>query len=107
MAFFMVLCLPLQAMASILLPCAHSAANQAGEQVSCHTAHTTSGNIQQDFPAEQCQKCDLQQMLNFGSFVSEFVSSEMSEFQSVQNQHVENHFYQFSPHLILRPPLKR
>jgi hypothetical protein len=102
-ALFAMLCLPLQSLASVLLPCLH-AGDAAVVQSASHPCHITSERAD-EAPgiADECHKCQLCLMLSGSALLA-------SEQFAVSAGHTDffllpvDHFYNFSPGQLQRPP---
>jgi hypothetical protein len=97
------LCLPLQALASTLLPCLHDNDDVAA-QAATSPCHSSSAEElpQQPLPGE-CDKCQFCQMLSATALLPLQEMTILSG-RSVYAAHPVDHFYSFRPGELQRPP---
>jgi hypothetical protein len=100
---FAMLSLPLQSLASVLLPCLHDSDSTVTQSAS-HPCHFTSEPADQSpGVADDCQKCQLCLMLSG----SALLTSEQPAFLAGNRDYFllpVDHFYNFSPGQLQRPP---
>lgn len=98
-----VLSLPLQTLASVLLPCLHAGDSAAMQTTShpCHSMTAESGDKQS--LTDDCHKCQLCQMLS-GTALIPLLQVPAGSGSSVYSAKPLDHFYSFSPGQLRRPP---
>lgn len=97
------LCLPLQALASVLLPCLH-ADGELTAQVVSQSCHAPSGDEHSETNmAGDCHKCQLCQMLSVSALPPPQVMPVLPG-RSVLAALPVDHFYSFLPGQLQRPP---
>ncbi|MEJ2309168.1 MAG: hypothetical protein P8Z78_07610 [Gammaproteobacteria bacterium] len=102
MILLVTLCLPLQALASVLLPCMHAADSVVVTEV--HPCHAQSGEEPSgDLVSGECHKCQLCQMLSVSALLPQQVMPVVPG-RSVYTVLPVDHFYSFLPGQLQRPP---
>jgi hypothetical protein len=102
-ALLVMLSLPLQSLASVLLPCLH-AGDTSVTQPAFHPCHLTSEPAD-EAPAfaGECHKCQLCLMLSGSALLADEQTS-VAGGNSTYFLLPVDHFYNFSPGLLQRPP---
>jgi hypothetical protein len=102
-ALLVMFSLPLQSLASVLLPCLHAGDTAILQSVS-HPCHMTADPAD-DPPAvaDECHKCQLCLMLSGSALLATEVFSAF-EGNTAYTLLPVDHFYNFSPGQLQRPP---
>jgi hypothetical protein len=102
-ALFVMLCLPLQSLASVLLPCLH-AGGTAVLQSASHPCHMAAEPADDTLAvADECHKCQLCLMLSGSALLGSHMFS-VFEGNTGYTPLPVDHFYNFSPGQLQRPP---
>ncbi len=102
-ALLVMFSLPLQSLASVLLPCLHAGGAEVLQSAS-HPCHVTAESTGDTLPvADECHKCQLCLMLSGSALLASDVFSAF-EGNTAYSLLPVNHFYNFSPGLLQRPP---
>ncbi len=102
-ALLVMFSLPLQSLASVLLPCLH-AGDAAVLQSTSHPCHVTAEPAGDNLTvADECHKCQLCLMLSGSALLATDVFSAF-EGNTAYTPLPVDHFYKFSPGQLQRPP---
>ena len=102
-ALFLMLALPLQTLASVMLPCLHDGDMATGQMDhhDCHKApaeQADSGSV-----TDECHKCQLCMLLSVSALLTPQLLVPATG-GSVYTARPIDHYYQFRPGLLARPP---
>jgi hypothetical protein len=102
-ALLVMFSLPLQSLASVLLPCLH-AGDAAVVQSASHPCHMTAETAEDSTAvADECHKCQLCLMLSGSVLLASDLFSAF-EGNTAYTPLPVDHFYNFSPGQLQRPP---